>query len=600
MTFDPDYITEAGKPGFSANYYVVIDGFTNKYSKKPVVGLVTKELLSTIRFTLNTVTLDRASTTIGQLTLTLIDPSDEFLTDIKDNAIHERDIDVFLGFTEQDFSKYKKALRYKIRSVASRDGITYIVMATEARDDIRIRVEQPHTILSDDITAASDPIGVDSADVLDTPPATVRIEDELVDYSAKDDTVDEISTLSRGAKGSEADTHKKGTDVFRYLTFDVNPITMLLRLLTSPGGGCIYDVLDFGAGMLASKVDVTHIESVRDGTKLAGEIWRFHFDGEIPDLLRFIEEEILFWTNTRMFTDLDGKVDIIPVGFVELGGPQGTLQKRDFVGGRPPSWVMDSRRLYNRLNAKWDLNTGTRKHESIEEFNDTQSQLSSRFGIRKGKELKSSFIKSSLGGVAIIQDRIDFLFLVNAAPLPILKAGKVLFDKQFFDIGADVTIDHEDVPDPELGTRGINKTFEVLGRRIDPDEGTAEYTMHTNQWLNLRSAFIGPSADFTGSPAAGVFDVDSTRTKYFKTGHVIALWLKVGGTGPVDTETIDTVVGDTITLVNAFSVTPIVGTHILRYSTFSNVVEEQKQFAFVSGNGGDDFPDGTSPYQVQP
>lgn len=591
MPFPAGYVTEAAKAVVSINYYLVITGIATKFSKKAVVGQATESNLSKLTFNPSRLALDNVKTTIGSFSVRMIDPSDTFLTALQAAAVQQNVADLYVGFTNLDVATYHKLASFRVEQIQAVAGTKeYVINATDSLRDLVRPIILAQSPLTADINDSTLTIPLETTGFSST--GTLQLGDEQITWTSK--TATQLNASARGANGSTAASHKTGENGIQIVTVTQNPITALLQLLISPGGGGAYDVLSYGLGISNTKINTASFESVRDNTTLSGQTWRFDLVEDIDSFLKFAEDEILFFTNTRLYTDLDGKLALVAIEQVSIDSLTGTLPRASVLA--PPDTVQDSKRIFNQITVRWDWDAGTQKFKSEATYNEETGDSQSFYGVIKKATIESKGIRQGLDGAAITQDFADRLLRRMAFPGHQFSTIKTLWEKQFFDLGQKVQFIHDQAISLTRGERGVNQIIEILEKKWDFDAGTVSYTANASELLSERWGFISPASDVVSAASASVFTLTSGHGVKWAVGNKVALWLQYGGSAPIDTSTITDVTGDQITVSPAFSSTPTTA-HMILYADYDAASDDQKIYGWITDDSNL-FPDGGEPYLI--
>lgn len=593
MPFSANYLAAAAKRKIQANYYVVFSGIATKFSKFTVSGLASYEKgLVSIEFNPSKISLDNVQTSVGSLSFKLFDPNETFITALQTVQILEQTVSVYIGFADIAVADYRKIADYRIEKV-SYDGKFYSISANDTVKDLIAPVKFVSSSLTADVSAAATTFSMLSVAAFGAT-GTGKIGRETVTWTGKTGSVPGTLTgVTRGASGSEADTHKSGDEVFQIETLETNPITALLQLIISPGGGGTYDVLSYGLGLSQSRLNVTSFENARDNSDLASDTWSFKFSEDIPDFLKFAEKDLLFFLNGRIYSDIDGKLSFTLVERITIDTLGGLLEREDLI--KVPTSNMDSKRLYNRVTIKWDWDEGREAFQRELVYNDTDSQ--GRYGIIEFKtKAESKGIKQALNGQAIVDNFAERLLRRVAFPVNRFDGVETLWNKQEFDISQKIQLVDDRASNLATGERGVSQIAEVMDKKWDFDKGTVKFGTNASELLSERWFFISAASGVASAASASVFTLETGQGVKWTAGWKIALWDRFGGSGPISTKEILSVVGDVITLVSAFSSTPTVN-HQIVFADYDDVAEVQKIYGWVSPNAGN-FGDGKGPYLI--
>ncbi len=592
MGFSSAYQTEAAKRRFSFNYYIEIEGVATRFSKKAITGLASKKLIRSSAWNPPRITLDSARVTIATLTVRLIDPDGDLLTELKNNDVYLKKMSLFLGYDALASGDYHKVAEFRIVKINAGDEM-FVINGEDNLGKLREPVKLNTSVLTADLAAGATTLTVISTADFNTAD-TGKMGDEVLSWTGK--TATTLTGLTRGLDGSDDEDHDSGEDVFQVVKIEENPITAMLQLMISPGGGGIYDVLDVGLGIAQADIAVSQFESVRDDSGLAGDEWTIELGQHVDSLLDLFEKEFMLPTTTRLFVDDDALLSLALLDEVTVDSLDDELLKEDVPV--VPTPTSDARKLVNRVELKWDFKLGTNKYQRKEEFDDTDSQ--SRFGTRESRTQSFKFIKQGKSGQAIMERFKDRLFRRASTPIFRLSRMKGLSRKQFFVPGQKVVFIHNKVIDLPLGIKGFNRLIEILSKKWDLEKATVSYEVNASELLSERYGFISAASDVVSGASDTVFTLAAGEGVKWKVGYEVSIWLKSGGTGPIGTASITIIATDTITVDASIGVTPS-SIHQLRFADFPSVTEtvlDQKRFGWITDDSNP-FGDGSDPYLIQ-
>jgi len=597
VTISANYTAEAQNRAIDINYLIEIDGVSTAFSRKPVIGYggTVETLITNMRWNPSKITIDSVKTSVGTLEVTLFDPDGDFMAVLAANELHQKEITFYRGFTNLDFADYNALSKFKIYDISSSDGIQVKIKGRDRITDLKEPVTFPRTILTADATDTDTTINVE--DTSDFPGGTsfVFANNEKIKYTSK--TATTFGGLTRSAVNPQE--HDAGDDVHYFFTLEENPITMMLQLMVSPGGGGSYDVLPYGLGLAEAEINVTSFEGVRDDTNLAGNVWKFEFTDEIKDLLAFFEKEIFQFTAARLYIDEDGKIACTAFMEPSIQSFQGDLPEEDIIP--LPAVSSNSDRVKNQLRVKYDYDAelGTfRKDELIDE---TETGSQTDFGVRLDTKIyESRGIRAGLDGSNLADNFAKKYYRRVAQPFGLISRVKTLWKRQFYKPGDKIKFFHSKIYDLLNGAKGISDQFmEIVNSKFDLERGVVTYDVNNSPFLTgNRFGFISPASGVLSGASTTVFTLETGEAARaeWEEDQVIELFDRVTGDKVSGPHTITDVTGEVITVGTAMSVTPGPG-HKIRYAAYDEVDEEQKLFAFAS-DGTNNFGDGEPPYIV--
>lgn len=549
------------------------------------VGLVQNARINPVEFDIKTV-----NTTTQTLSFELLDKDGIISTEIgmEDNAFLELPVLCYAGFITGsfDFADYKLIARTTTKKITKRANL-YAIDSAELVSLLDAPIFDTVTALNGDITNLSTSLTL--IDATDFPNSgQVRIDDEYLVYTGKSGNT--LTGLSRGDLSSLADSHSDGTNVFLvYASGDINPITYLLQILVSPGGGSAYDVLSDGLGIDQSMVDIAGFEAIRSAF-FNTELYRF-YSHNVGKASTFIQQEILLATNMRIFAQ-DGKISGAVLDQITIGGTPPTIDEDSITA--LPSWSITSDGILNQIIIDYAYSEGEDKFSRTVIAQDDTSITT--FGLKPALKLQFKGIKSDLNGATIAQNRADRLLARLGTPQASISVT-TQFDKSDLSFGETVTLSHRYLPQPGGGL-GINSQLEIISRSVDFALGNATYKLAYTSYANLRIGLIAPSPFIDSIVDQSTFDVEAGQGQFLAAGYKVVLFNVVTNaflSDPVNE--IASVVGDTVTMVDPWATT-LTTDFILRFADYDQVSDEQKLiYAFVGYDIGT-FGDGSKSYQI--
>jgi len=373
--------------------------------------------------------------------------------------------------------------------------------------------------------------------------------------------------------------HKKGKEAISIRVLEENPITALLQLMISNGGGGLYDVLSYGLGINPNQIDVAGIENIR-AIHFPIDVYRFFIFG-VSSGQEFFENNICLPTNTRLTND-NGLITLVYID-------QNTLY--DYVADESviigiPQWSVSVDKVINRLRINYDYNPGINTFEKNSIFEDAQSITD--YG-KKESIFEFKGIYSDLNGLSIV-NQIGSRLLIR------LKDPRVRIDINTFfaavntKLGKTVKLVHRYVPgDKSLGS---DTDMTILEKGIDFNRGVVSFSLYYTTISASgvkRFGVIAPNEPITFILSQRTFDV--------RAGSWYAQGYKISIDGEL--RIIRLLNGNTITVDIAFTVPLAIGkkVNIVEYNLASQ--SEKDRYAFVSPNTGR-FDDNGLPYQLTP
>lgn len=575
--------------------------------KEPDSGLsITNEYLQIKLPRINGVTVDvrKANSPISTFSFQLMEfegnkTSSKIMLD--ETQFLEKDVVVYAGHITGafDFSEYIELARTKITKV-TKIANGYSIMSKEVSN----LIAQPALFRNDISTTAIIPAST-TLDITDNtdwrPSGFIKVGSEFMAYSGLDANTTTITGLTRGIFGSTAQEHEVGEEVYQVTEFNaVNPVDIILQILLSDTGNNTndptYDVIEQGLGIDPANIDITDFENTRDS----------HFSGELHSLLvygatnmlKYLEKFLLPATNLRFIT-LNSKIGVSLLDQVDFNESVPLIDEGSIRG--TPTWSLTSDKITNVIEARYDYNFSTGKYNTIQKF--TEPDSIATFGEKKTLKLDMPSVTSGQNGSVIATERASRLLgrLSTAR-------GKVTltchFDKSNIAIGSNVQIVHRYLPQ-QGGTLGFSDQLEIMSRSIDLTKGLVTYKLEFTSYTGIRIPFIGPSPKIDSIVDQSTFSVDDAgclvigdRILLFKDGDLDGLGNPTAGSYlPDSVHTIESIVGNIVTVTNPFTTPLEVGLWV-KLPDYDEATEEQRaKYAFIGENTGF-FNDGSKSYQI--
>ncbi len=541
--------------------------------------------------TINPTNLDirNVRTTTQTISFTLVDKDIVVTNQVatNDSQILEKDVIVYVGFntaTGFDMADYLIVARAKLKDIRKEPN-RYKFKAADVVDLMNKDMFTTFDQLDGAITAGATSLDIDDASSFPTS-GTVKIDDEFIDYSGKTDNT--LTGLTRGTLSSTADAHSDDSEVFLVTSStSVNPITFMLQLMVSPGGGGAYDVLSDGLGISSSLIDVSTFESIRDNN-FSTELHTFHiFD--VGNGLKFLEENILLSTNTR-FINKNGLISLALLDQITFDATVPDIDEDTIIGN--PTWTINSDKIINKVEVRYDFVEGLNEFTRVSTFEDSDSIAA--FGEKPALKLNYKYVRFGLAGANIVQNRANRILARMGTPRAEITARTLFSDVESLP-GDDVLLTHRYLP-ATGGPLGISEQLEIMSRAIDLNTGTVKFKLNFTAYTGIRAGAIAPAPFLTGVTSQTVFTIADASC--WRVGDKVRLWNSLTNTYTADAvNTITDITGTTITVQDAFTTT-LVTTLILKVADYNDASSRQRgAFAFV-GEASGFFDDGSKSYQI--
>lgn len=226
------------------------------------------------------------------------------------------------------------------------------------------------TLLQADITNLTTAFLVSSTDGFEDS-GYLKLGDEIVSYSTK--TATQFQGIIRGEFGTTPTEHDFGTEIFELFNVTGNPIDILLKIWTSTGLGTngTYDVLPKGLGISQSLIDIAEMEQLRDDN-FSGDDWEL-FLYDIPNTLRFMEEELFQGTGTRLVANSNNKISLTLLDQVDFDEASSNPIGENSIDAYP-KWEVDVKDVISTIEISYDFDEVSQKYLYKKTFFDATAE----------------------------------------------------------------------------------------------------------------------------------------------------------------------------------------------------------------------------------
>jgi hypothetical protein len=585
--------TESANKQFQLNIVISIDG--TYYSKYQVdsglvidsnkIGIVDKARVNPF-----TVDLRNVRTTIQSSSFTLLD-KDEIISVAIGNSptqLMDSEAIIYVGFITGsfDWTDYKEISRTRINN-CSKSVNTYSFNAREVVDFVNQQMFLTQDSLNADINPTDTTITTQGINITSFPTSgAIKIGDEFMQYTGI--SGDDLTGVSRGDRGTTATDHDQGDSILLVTDLGpINPITAMLQVMVSPGGGGTYDVLSDGLGIDQSLIDIAKFESIRDNN-FSADLYDFTLY-DIGNGLQFLEQEVMLATNTRLFAD-DGKISLALLDQIEIGAVVPKIDETSITA--QPSWAINANKLVNRVVMRYDYDEATKKYTRALIFEDADSITN--YGLKKTLEYKFKAVRAAQNGASIVQDRATRLLERLSTP-----SAEVSVSTHFSEVNNNISdkvdLEHRYLPS-QGGGLGFSEQLEILSRAIDFNTGKVNFKLQFTSYSGLRIGLIAPSPLISNIQSQIQFDVPDGSC--YAIGYKLELFDTLTNSFTGDpTATVQSVTGNTIVIDNVW-VTTLLTTHRIKFSNYNIASSGQRaSYAFIGNNGGF-FDDGSKSYEI--
>ncbi len=575
---------------------VALDGGSVYYSDKAVTGVSAIKNYLTKPLTNNPSKIDakRASSSFGSMSASILDKDQEITASMAAESWVNKTVTVYAFYDGLTWPTDRVTIfTGKINSVkAPNDGATWMISIAEEREQIGKPLFQNKSNLATAITTTGQTTGIyiDSSTQLDSA-GTLRIGNEYLTYTSI--SGDELQGVGRATNGSTAATHVIDSEVANAYIISANPIDIMLQLLLSIIGdgtnNVTYDVLKDGVGLATASVDVSTFETIRDSNSFG--TYSFIIYEGMDDAMKFIEQELLLSTNTRIVTTFEGLISLTQLGKLTFGTATETITEAQIIGN--PTMKIDVRNIVNQLDIQYNYNTVTSKYRGTLLSEDTASVATYGKSAKSIKKFKFKGVTSA----TVINQFVTNYFKRNATPAPDITL-KSFLSKRVVNPGDVVQVQAKNVPNLSVGNREFNAQLELMQSRYSAD--SVAMTLSYTNFQPGRLAWIAPARAVDSKASEVIFDLTAGGGSKYVVGWRVILWDVSTNTAASTYRTITAINTDTVTIDTAFDVTlKTNGDHYLRFPDYDDTVETQQLYAFISTTPGADFADGTATYTIQ-
>jgi hypothetical protein len=551
---------------------------------------------SVISLSLNPTQIDirKVNTTISTFTFKLLDADGIISALVLGDAapLIGQEVRIFIGRSNvaMAFSDYFELPRTFIKKCDHGDN-AYSFSSAEQTDRMTKPIYTAKSALGADILISTTTITARD-DLADFPTAGVmKIDDEFISYTGVNLGLKQFTGCVRGELNSVPAAHSINTDIFTVETITDNPLNIILKLLISGGGGGTYDTLQSGLGISNALVDVSGIEALRDELFLGVQYTLTLYS--IDSALSLIETELLMPNNLRFSNSVTTSKLTLAILDKARYVEDDEIIDEDTIT-KFPKWAIDGAKVTNKIQIDWDYKEATKVYQKRDTYSDAASI--SAYGEQSPLVLKFKGIKSTLDGQALVDDFGGKLLARLALPTPEVSINTQI-DKSLQALGDKAFLVSSKIPAAD-GTLNFSSLLEILSRSIDVTKGDVSFKLAFTSFTNIRSGFIAPSDTVVSVISQKKITVASGRGAQYKVGWVMKLWNSLSLVYESDAaNTIESIVGDTITFTNNFATT-LLTTHKIRFGIYDEVTESQKRFCFLSAAGANFTADNKPTYKV--
>lgn len=577
--------------------------------------------------TLNQAAIDikRVNTTIASYTFKLIDKDNIISNLMLGNGLNlvGQDVTIWLGRNRRnvsveanDFSGYYQLPITKIKKIDHSDN-SYTFTTNEDTDRIAKPIFAATSALAVDILAATTTIQM--RDAIDEFPAAgyVHVDKEIFSYTTKNDAAKTFSGVIRGEFGTTPADHSANTDSYHSQVVIDNPLNIILRILTSGGGGGTYDNLNDGLGISQSLIDISGIETIRDSLFIGVQI-RLELSN-VDSALKIIESEILQPFNLRIKYSDNAKLSLVVLDKAVFSSFIDSITENSIT--TYPKWNVDDTKIINKIKINWDYSEAEGKFLKYNEFTNPDSIAT--YGLRNPLTFSFKGIRSSLNGLELLEEYSRVLFARFSTPVAEVEV-KTHIDKSLKNIGDKVYVESTKIPSP-TGGLDFGSDMEITSRSINYQTNEASFKFAFTSFTDIRSGYISPSDKVLYIESQKKLGVLFGRYTQYRVGWYMRLWNdltnsyepdapnKIVSISTGDNKVLldsgfdfllddgsslvyDQDSKDLITFENNWATTLTLD-HRIRFANYDEVEDTQKRYCFISDNGNN-FDDGKTTYKV--
>lgn len=539
-----------------------------------------------------TVDLRNVTTTIASYSFKLIDKELAISALVKGNAADfiKQEVTIWLGRsgTGMDFADYYQLPKTRIQKASHPDN-SYTFSSVEDIERMQRSLYDQESFLYGDILPGTTTIVADR-DISEYPTAgLLKIDDEFMSYSSIDTVLNRFNGVIRGELNSIPATHTGGTQILAAESITDNPINILLKILTSGGGGGPYDVLRDGLGISSTLLDFTEIETIRDNLFSSRTFSLALYS--IDSALKVIEDEILAPLNIRFSYSQNSKITLAVLDKAVFVDETGSIDEDSIT--KFPQWDVDGNRVVNVLKIAWDYDEPSSKFLKNETYKDADSIA--KFGEQTPLNYEFKGVKAALDGADLISYFAGRLLARLSSPVPEVSLNAQM-DKSLRNIGDKTYIKSSQLPSSD-GTLNFASEMEIVSRAINIQNGDVQFKLAFTSFTDIRSGYVAPSDLIQSISSQKKVTLPAGRGAYYKAGWVMRLWdasLSQYTADPINT--IESISGDDITFVNSWATT-LTTNHRIKFCDYDDATESQKRYSFIS-SGSSNFADNRTPYLI--
>ncbi len=367
------------------------------------------------------------------------------------------------------------------------------------------------------------------------------------------------------------------------VTIAGNPITILLRILTSTGDGTngTYDVyaVENGLGIDESYLNVSEIEQVRDRWFPSDSVRMKFIIDKREKAKDWLEREIFKIMNIYPVIDGDGKFNIKPFKPpIPVYAAVQSFTEDNIIG--LPKWDANLDALINEIEFHYDYGEGD---FDTEEFYINSDSVNNRGPGKKPLTFKTKGLHSDLLRTGdVIERRKNKVWNRFAVP-PIKVSVSCFYDRYLSEIGDVVPLTHSKIPDIVAGTRGLTSNrMEIISKQVDWKKGQVNYELLDTGFAKDQYSVISPTMTITGKTNSTRFSVStSDAIKYKDFSDPVCMVCRSNMTIVSSNITIESISTTGDIRCSDIGLTPSTGWKV-QFANYDHCTDEQKLYGFLS------------------
>ncbi len=582
---------------YVGNVVILIDGVYYGI-RQPDSGLVipSDQSRSVISLTVNPSTVDfkKANQTIASYSFRILDKNLLISKEFENNEtlFLGKEVRIWIGrsFVGMDFSGYFELPRVFIQKISHSDN-SYNFSCKDSTDIMTREVFNLRTRLQANITNATTAFLVSSTEGFEDS-GYLKLDDEFVSYTTK--TATQFQGIIRGEFGTTPVSHDFGTEISEVFDITGNPIDVILKIWTSTGAGTngTYDVLPKGLGISQSLIDVAEMEQLRSDS-FSGDDWEL-FLYDIPNTLRFLEQELFQGTGTRLVANSNNKISLTLLDQADFDEASSNPIGEDTIDAYP-KWEVDIKDVISTIEISYDFDEVSQKYLYKKTFFDATAE--SNFGKIKPLSFSLKGVREANSGDLIINSLGQRLLSRFATARPEIEVSTHI-DKSLLNVGDKVLLTSSQIPS---GSGGLSfaDSLEIVSRAINYLTGDVKFKLQFTSYAGIRGSYIAPCTSIETVISQSVIEFPAGRGDSYEDGWKVRLFNKSTFSYESDpVNTIISIIGDILTFENPWTTVLDDTIHAIRFADYDEVAESQKKFAFIGKFAGADFDDGSKPYKI--